>query len=127
MCGQQSLRSACAYAQSDQSLCKSLEYSMSVKLLTEYNLEYLSSTGGCTGLSESALVKMLHFREITCRGSYNVIAGSGGLQCYDCAAVVSDPNACKQKKTCSSPEVSVSRIGPPEKTFVWFATMHGSI
>ena len=35
MCDQQSLRSACAYAQSDQSLSLSLEYSMSVKLLTE--------------------------------------------------------------------------------------------
>ena len=34
-CDQQSLRSACPYAQSDQSLCKSLEYNMTVKLLTE--------------------------------------------------------------------------------------------
>ena len=37
MCDQQSLRSACAYAQSDQSLCSSLEYSMIVKLLIEHN------------------------------------------------------------------------------------------
>ena len=42
MCDQQSLRSACAYAQSDQSLCLSFEYSMSVKLLTEHHLEFLS-------------------------------------------------------------------------------------
>ena len=42
MCDQQSLRSACAYAQSDQSLCKALEYSMDVKLLTEFYLEFLS-------------------------------------------------------------------------------------
>ena len=42
MCDQQSLRSACAYAQSDQSLCKSLEYSMTVKLLIEHHLEFLS-------------------------------------------------------------------------------------
>ena len=48
------------YAQSDQSLCKSLEYFMSVKLLTEHHLECLSLKGGCTGLSESALVKMPH-------------------------------------------------------------------
>ena len=34
MFDQQSLRSACAYAQSDQSLCYLLEYSMSVKLLS---------------------------------------------------------------------------------------------
>ena len=58
MCDQQSLRSACAYAQSDQSLCYSLEYSMIVKLLTEHNLEFLSLKGGCRGSSESTLVKM---------------------------------------------------------------------
>ena len=60
MWDQQSFRSACAYAQSDQSLCWSLEYSMSVKLLTEHHLEFLSLTGGCTGSSESTLVKMPH-------------------------------------------------------------------
>ena len=60
MCDQQSLRSACAYAQSDQSLCYSLDYSMTVKLLTEQKLEFLSLTGGCTGSSESTLVKMPH-------------------------------------------------------------------
>ena len=60
MCDQQSFRSACAYAQSDQSLCLSLEYSMTVKLLTEHHLEFLSSKGGCTDLSASTLVKMPH-------------------------------------------------------------------
>ena len=58
MCDQQSLRPACAYAQPDQSLCLSLEYSMIVKLLTERHLEFLSITGGCRGPSESTLVKM---------------------------------------------------------------------
>ena len=58
MCDQQSLRPACAYAQSDQSLCLSLEYSMIVKLLTERQLEFLSLKGSCTGSSESTLVKM---------------------------------------------------------------------
>ena len=33
---------------------------MSVKLLIEHYLEYLSLKGGCTGLSESTLVKMPH-------------------------------------------------------------------
>ena len=60
MCDQQSLRSACTYPQSDQSLCKSLAYSMTVKLLTEYHLEFLSLKGGCTCSSESTLVKMPH-------------------------------------------------------------------
>ena len=61
MCDQQSLRSACAYTQSDQSLCLSHEYSLSVKLLTEHDLELLSLKGGCKGSSESARVKMPHY------------------------------------------------------------------
>ena len=60
MCDQQSLRSACACAKSDQSLCLSHEYSKSVKLLTEHDLEFLSLKGGSTGSSESTLVKMPH-------------------------------------------------------------------
>ena len=56
MCDQQSLRSA----QSDQSLCESLEYSMIVRLLTEHHLEFLSLKGGCTGSSESTHVKIPH-------------------------------------------------------------------
>ena len=61
MCDQQSLRSACAYAQSDQSLCSLLEYSMIVMLLTEHHLEFLSFKGGCRGSSDSTLVKMPHY------------------------------------------------------------------
>ena len=45
---------------SDQSRCLSLEYSMTVKLRTEHHLEFLNLKGGCTGLSESTLVKMPH-------------------------------------------------------------------
>ena len=60
MCNQHYLRSARAYAQADQSLCLSLEYSMSAKLLTGHRLEFLSLKGGCTGSSESTLVKMPH-------------------------------------------------------------------
>ena len=33
---------------------------LSVKLLTEHHLEFLSLKGGCTGSSESTLVKMPH-------------------------------------------------------------------
>ena len=47
MCDQQKLRPVCNYAQSDRSLCLSLEYSMTVKLLTEQHLAFLSLTGGC--------------------------------------------------------------------------------
>ena len=48
------------YAQSDQSFCESLAYSRSVQLLTEHRLQFLSLKGGCTGLSESKLVKVPH-------------------------------------------------------------------
>ena len=60
MYDQQSLRSASAYAQTDQSLRLSLEYSMNVELLTEHHLEFLTFKGGFTGSSESTLVKMPH-------------------------------------------------------------------
>ena len=36
---------------------------MIVKLLTEHHLEFLSLKGGCTGSSESTLVKMPHCRK----------------------------------------------------------------
>ena len=36
---------------------------MIVKLLTEHHLEFVSLKGGCTGWSESALVKMPHCRK----------------------------------------------------------------
>ena len=54
----QSLKSACAYAQSDQSLCLSLDYSMTVKLMAVHHLEFLSLKGGCTGSFESTLVNI---------------------------------------------------------------------
>ena len=60
MCDQQRLRPACAYAQSDQSLCLSLEYYMTVKLLTAHHLEFHSLKGDYIGSSESTLVKMPH-------------------------------------------------------------------
>ena len=45
---------------------------MSVKLLTEHRLEFVSLKGGCTGSSESTLVRMPH-----CRGSiYDILASS---------------------------------------------------
>ena len=42
---QQRIRSACAYAQSDQSLCLSRECSLIVRLLIEHRLEFLSLKG----------------------------------------------------------------------------------
>ena len=50
----------CTYVQSDQSRCWSLEYSMSVKLLIEHHLKFLSLKGGCICSSESSLVKRPH-------------------------------------------------------------------
>ena len=60
MCDQHRLRPTCAYTQSDQSLCLSLEYSLTLKLLTEHDLEFLSLKRGYIGRSESTLVNMPH-------------------------------------------------------------------
>ena len=46
--------------QSDQSLCLSLEYSMTVKLLTAHDLKFQNLKGDCTGSPQSTLVKMPH-------------------------------------------------------------------
>ena len=43
-----------------QSLCLSLEYSMTVKLPTEHHLEFLRLKRGCIGSSESSHIKMPH-------------------------------------------------------------------
>ena len=42
---------------SDQSICKSFEYSLNIKLLTEHHLEFLSLKGGFTGSSEFTMSK----------------------------------------------------------------------
>ena len=43
---------------------------MSVKLLTDHHLEFLSLKGDCTGSSESTLVQNATLLEITCQGSF---------------------------------------------------------
>ena len=64
-CDQQSLRSACAYAQSDQSLCLSLEYSMNVKLLTVSNVKRRLHRLVWVYTCQNATLL-----ETTCHGSY---------------------------------------------------------
>ena len=60
MCDQQRLRPACAYVQSDQSICLSPEYSMSVKLLTQHHLEFLGFTWGGGRGAAKARLKLPH-------------------------------------------------------------------
>ena len=43
---------------------------MNVKVLDEHHLEFVSLKGGCTGSSESTLVKNATLCEITCHSSY---------------------------------------------------------
>ena len=50
----------CATSKASDQPAHTLEYSMSDKLLTEHHLEFLCLKGGCTGSSESTLVKMPH-------------------------------------------------------------------
>ena len=69
MCDKHRLRPACAYAQSGQSLCKSLEYSKPGKLLTEQHLEFLFLKGGYIASLESIHFNMPHFLEISCHSS----------------------------------------------------------
>ena len=93
---QKSLRSACTYVQSDQSLCQSLEYSMSVKLLTEHHLEGLSFKGCCAGSSESTLVKMPHFWQshVTAQKCDDSILGDQALKAKYCVCRAQLTSAC---------------------------------
>ena len=56
-----------AYAQSDQSLCWSLGYSINIKLLAEQHLEFLCLKGGCTGSSK------IHICQNATRRGSNVV------------------------------------------------------
>ena len=68
---------------------------MSVKLLTEHHLEFLSLTGGCTGLCESTLVKMPYCwkSHVTAQMSSAVTFGGSFIICL---SVLSADNLCNQ-------------------------------
>ena len=51
---------------------------MSVKLLTEHHLEFLSLKGGCTSSSESTLVKMPIVGNLMSRLNFSCRIGLGG-------------------------------------------------
>ena len=54
---------------------------MIVKLLTEHKLEFLSLKGGCTGSSESTLVKMRHCLKYHALAQMKVrISDKGGVE-----------------------------------------------
>ena len=97
MCDRQRLRSVCAYEQSDQRLCKLLEYSISVKLLTEQNfgvskLEEAAQARlkeGCTGSSKSTLVKS---HVATQMRSFLLQEQRGEMDKYDFALLDSQEN-----------------------------------
>ena len=111
LCDQQSLRSACAYVQSDQSLYQSFEYSTSVKLLTEHNLEFLSLRGGCTGSSESTQVKMPH-----CSKSHVTAQFCYHLQTND--TIGNHCTKCKSKLGCKDQE-SIQSSTTPDPGYQW--------
>ena len=52
---------------------------MIVKLLTEHHLEFQRLNGGCTGSSESTLVKNATLLKITCHGSNLIINKEGSM------------------------------------------------
>ena len=64
---------------------------MSVKLLTEHCLEFLSLKGGCTGSSESTLVKMPQCW--TCHGSYHTEDLTSRVE-FSCLELYDKTNFC---------------------------------
>ena len=60
MCNQQSFRLACAYTQLIRAFASRLNVIPLLSYWLKHHLEFLSLKGGCTGSSESTLVKMPH-------------------------------------------------------------------
>ena len=54
---------------------------MSIKLLSENHFEFLSLKGGCTGSSESTLVKMPHCWKSHVAAQFNVVNMSFNATC----------------------------------------------
>ena len=79
---QQRLRPACAYAQSDQSLCQSLKFSMTVKLMTEHNLGVLKLKRRLHRLFGVYTCQNATFLEIICHGSFFFFVHVGSAQTY---------------------------------------------
>ena len=91
MYDQQWLRPACAYAQSDQSLCLSLEYSMTLKLLTKHYFEFLILPGGSMSSSGSTLVKMPHCWKTHVSAHLMILDGQAGRKILQQCKTISLP------------------------------------
>ena len=70
---------------------------MTVKLLTEQHLEFLSLKGGCTGSSVSIHVKMPHFLK-----SYVTAQVSCIFLCYRCERKGYEEGVCRPSHKCPS-------------------------
>ena len=78
----------------------SLEYSMSVKLLTEHHLESLSLKGDCTGSSVSTHVKLPQFLKSHATAHIEIIYDQNGAVEYEaciCSACLIIFLPCQEK------------------------------
>ena len=78
---------------------------MSVKLLTEYHLEFLSLKGVCTGSSESTLVKMPRWKShvtahmlFSCTGPDLVVCDEGHILKNDATSISKAMNKIKSRR-----------------------------
>ena len=90
---------------------------MSVKLLNELHLEFLSLKGGCTGLSESLLVKIPHcWKSHVVAQIYPALVGS----VFSHFILKNNFNKKNNKKTISLCLGDMLEYGPRhEKTCLW--------
>ena len=89
---------------------------MSVKLLTEHHLKFLSLKGGCTGSSESTYVKMAH-----CWKSH-AAAQISLLHVYDWreSGLLIDL-ICLHESVClpTGLQIDIEKTRPPDKSAYW--------
>ena len=92
---------------------------MSVKLLTEHHLEFLSLRGGCRGSSESTLVKMPHCWKSHARAHIFFV-----FICYHCTVIVESASAEEPKLSIRQ---NVTMEHGQSKVSVWFGPLEPNI
>ena len=86
---------------------------MSVKLLTAHDLEFLSLKGGCTGSSESTLVKMPHCWKLHVMAHFiNFLCLSIGVRAAEIIEIVDRHNFHRSNVAPTNNKQMANRLGP---------------
>ena len=80
---------------------------MSVKLLTEHHLGFLSLKGGSTGSSESTLVKMPHCWKSRVTAQFCILLAKSYIKYFNTDEGRADPNTTKSRPSSASQQNAI--------------------